>query len=288
MEEIPREFTVFPQLAQEIRLEIWRKAIELNNEPRIFEIGKTNDVCESETPTLSNVNIAKWSCPTTPTILHVCRESREYALKRYHVLKFRNRTIFIDFDFDWIFFPQSNDLEPREESDERWWVWRTALANDGYWPLIKNIAIPACVWCNLLAPLLLEDNSLRFEWPEKLEGMPGLTQVAMVFEVWAQWEDGYRARFATKGPIEFGRFEDFCVSGLGGKLPIQWVEYAKHTLDGITKFGLPWKIPEVMFASVKRGGKEPVMHGVMLEWYRRRETDIRPEGNFEMIEMEVN
>jgi len=31
----------------------------------------------------------------------------------------------------------------------------------------------------------------------------------------------------------------------------------------IEKLKLSWKIPEVTFASVTRGGKDPLMHGVM-------------------------
>lgn len=129
------------------------------------------------------------------------------------------------------------------------------MINEGYWSLIQSIAIPEFVWANLLEPRLLEDNTLTFEWPEELEGMPGLTRVAMVFELWVQWDHDDQARFATKGPIEFGRIEDFCVSGLSGTLAIQWVKFAKHTMKRSRSSGCPGRCRKLVLHLLKETAK---------------------------------
>jgi hypothetical protein len=92
--EVPEEritlstFTCFPRLAPEIRLKIWCLAVL---EPRILE--------------LEFLDEGRWHSPTpysaiTPASLHVCRESRQEALKTYQRLSFG---VWINFSVDIIY-----------------------------------------------------------------------------------------------------------------------------------------------------------------------------------------
>lgn len=259
------KFELFPKLVPEIRLDIWHWAIELDDEPRIFEVGMSDDI-ESivGTPTIGNVNIARWSCPPHPALMSVCYESRVESQKRYQALKFRNRTIFIKFEIDWIFLPEWSKYDGLV-GDRQWWVWKEAFENEGYWPMIRNLAVPASVWCQLSWTEDLVNGTIATRWAKELEGMPFLKEVVMAFEVWAQHEDDRLKRFSSKGNIGFANVAEFDFSGSSVG---QWIEYAKSQIEDIKKLKLSWKIPEITFASVTRGGKEPLMHGVMRKYWK--------------------
>lgn len=265
MEKHSAEFTLFGNFAPEIRIKILQEAIESDSNARVFEIGESDDVEDAGTPTrpsLANVSIAKHSCPPAPALLSVCHEANAEVRKKYQAVKFRNRTVYINFNIDWILLP---DYSRRDglDRDSQWWMFREALINDGYWPMIRNIAVPAIVWAQLSWTEDLVNGTTVAQWPKELEGMPCLERVVMVFEAWAQWE-GRQESFATKGSIEFGNVEDFYVSKLGGNMPLQWIDHAKGQINEIETRKL-WTVPEVKYASVLRNGMEPLMDKLMRE-----------------------
>jgi hypothetical protein len=96
------EFTLFPKLATETRLAIWKMAIP---GPRVITIQVHNDA------TL-NLRLLAASY-AIPAILHTSRESREVALKSYE-LAFANhqnvKPMYVDFSKDIIFAKNPRDL----------------------------------------------------------------------------------------------------------------------------------------------------------------------------------
>lgn len=111
---LPRTFHHFSALPTEIRLLIWQHALP---GPRVIEI-RTSNI------SIGIHNSYRWLKPRSicriPTLLHVCRESRTEALKRYQ-LSFGLETtrylgtlrtapgIFIDFEKDIVFFGQKSN-----------------------------------------------------------------------------------------------------------------------------------------------------------------------------------
>jgi hypothetical protein len=98
----PLEFTLFPRLATETRLTIWKMAIP---GPRVITIQEHNDA----TP---NFRLLAASY-VIPAMLHTSRESREVALKVYE-LDFTDhlyiKPMYLDFSKDIIFAKDPRDL----------------------------------------------------------------------------------------------------------------------------------------------------------------------------------
>jgi len=284
MENTLTEFTKFGDFAPEIRLEIWHQAIQSEDNPRVFEIGESDGVEHPSHPTLANVNIAKWSCPPRSALLSVCIESNIEYRKRYEAVKFRNQTVYVNFEVDWILLPDYFRYEGLAE-DTQWWMFKTALKNDGYWEMIRNLVVPASVWAGLSWTEDLVNGTTVARWPKELEGMPCLERVLMGFEDWAQWEDDHSS-FATKGVIEFGNVENFYVCELGGNKPRQWIDFSKDQIRQIKeiKTHKSWKMPDIIYASILRGGKEPLMHELQRENHSRNH-DLVLQALLEMADL---
>lgn len=108
MQQPLQEFTIFPNLITELRLNIW--TIALFNHPRIIEI-LAGDNNEYYTPTSS------------PPLLSTCQESRAIALQHYH-LSFPSEShpakIYFNPSLDTIFYPS--------------WLWR----DEDIWPSLTE------------------------------------------------------------------------------------------------------------------------------------------------------
>jgi hypothetical protein len=96
------EFTLFPRLAPEIRLTIWKLAIP---GPRVITIQERNDA----TP---NFRLLAASY-AIPAMLHTSQESREVALGSYELAFTNHRNVkpmYLDFSKDIIFAKNARDL----------------------------------------------------------------------------------------------------------------------------------------------------------------------------------
>lgn len=99
------EFTLFPLLPKELRLEIFRQ-IERNS----------SDVHVRVCPSLDKTSVIFKALTLVPTVLHLCQESREEGLKRYKAIfeesKGGRRCIYVDFQRDTLYM-QLPDLKTR-------------------------------------------------------------------------------------------------------------------------------------------------------------------------------
>jgi hypothetical protein len=103
-----RTFTSFMRLPVELRDIVWE--LQLPG-PRTITI--TEDVVHKSLDD-PDLRIAKAAKTPVPTLLHICKESRDFALRFYRLsfeIELADRPIYFDFERDLLFIPSERHLK---------------------------------------------------------------------------------------------------------------------------------------------------------------------------------
>jgi hypothetical protein len=103
-----RTFTSFMRLPVELRDMVWELQLP---DPRTITI--TEDVVHKSLDD-PDLRIAKAAKTPVPTLLHICKESRDFALRFYRLsfeIELAGRPIYFDFERDLLFIPSERHLK---------------------------------------------------------------------------------------------------------------------------------------------------------------------------------
>jgi 2EXR family len=171
-------FTLFPKLAVELRLRIWELALP---GPRLVEM--RSDACPRDN-----------SHRSTPSILHVCSESRAEALKWYTALPLGLasdplRAVYVNFEIDTLYF----SVDPADDWKNNWlWTEYGLGLEHSMMNNVRFLAISSKAWETQGAITFIQ----RFGRLEELDVIvfdvgTGEINDEHELELWDEWRIGY-------------------------------------------------------------------------------------------------